>query len=194
MMMPPVARSAADRREAEVMGDLLDVERQEAELGLAGAGARLAVRAPQRHQPGRAAWSAAGHGTARTTRPERRRDFRGRGGDETEPRCRAWAARRRACDTSSSCCRCCGKGHLGGGAGIAVLRLIQINAAAQLPPRVVHGIKTDFQYRGCRDRHNRSQWRLCSPSSVVRLRVNAAGDGAGQRCHRSAAEHYTTPP
>lgn len=52
--------------------------------------------------------------------------------------------------------------------------LIQINAAARLPPRVVHGIKTDFQHRGCRDRHHRSQRGCARRRPVVRL-VNAAG-------------------
>jgi hypothetical protein len=35
--------------------------------------------------------------------------------------------------------------------------MIQINAAARLPPKMAHGIKTAFHHRSGRDRDDRSQ-------------------------------------
>jgi hypothetical protein len=35
--------------------------------------------------------------------------------------------------------------------------MIQINAAARLPPKMAHGIKTAFHHRSGRDREERSQ-------------------------------------
>ena len=64
--------------------------------------------------------------------------------------------------------------------------LIQINAATRLPPKVVHGIKTDFQHRSCRDRHHRSQRGGCARRHPVVRLVNAAGPD------RAVAN--TTPP
>ena len=70
-------------------------------------------------------------------------------------------------------------------------RLIQINAAARLPPRVVHGIKTDFQYRGCRDRHHRSQRGCARRRPVVRL-VNAGCAGRADHWRQHAGRVIAT--
>ena len=60
-----LTHEARQKAEAEVMGDLLAVERDEAAL-VAGAVTEFAGRAPCRHLAARIAWSAADHGTSRS--------------------------------------------------------------------------------------------------------------------------------
>ncbi len=59
-----LSHEAREKAEAEVMGDLLDIERQGGGTCVSGAARSAAVRTPRRHLASRAAWSAAGHGTA----------------------------------------------------------------------------------------------------------------------------------
>ena len=65
MIRPRCRMKRAQKAEAEVMGDLLAVEREEAAFVFAAQGQRSCLRTSQRFQPARAAWSAAGHHTAR---------------------------------------------------------------------------------------------------------------------------------
>ena len=58
-----LSHEARQQREAEAMGDLIDTKGRRRSL-FSRTERRLAVRTPQRHQTGRAAWSAVDHGTA----------------------------------------------------------------------------------------------------------------------------------
>jgi hypothetical protein len=67
--------------------------------------------------------------------------------------------------------------------------MIQINAAARPPPKMAHGIKTNYQHRSCRDRHGRSQRGCARRRPVVRF-VNASGSIQKKREHHKRQRQH----